>query len=122
MSITAGPEASVAEATVLFGFSASLRTVRFACSLDGAAATPCESPVTYAGLAEGRHLFEVTASAGRERATAALRWQIVPPPPLPPPPPSPPPPPDGPLPIPPGPPGPPVLGSHERIVFVELGP
>lgn len=43
-----------------FGFSAERETATFICSLDGVA-EPCESPITYRGLASGPHRFEVAA-------------------------------------------------------------
>jgi hypothetical protein len=49
----------------------------FACSLDGAAYTPCDSPMRYSGLAPGWHTFAVRAtdSAGNiDPSPATTRW------------------------------------------------
>jgi hypothetical protein len=108
VTITSGPEGTVSETTAAFAFTANVRTAGFFCSLDGAPATPCSSPRTYRGLAEGRHVFEVTAREGREFARASWEWTVggrqPPPPPDPPPPPPKQPPPPGDTPPPPAPP------------------
>ena len=49
--------------TATFTFHSTASGATFACSLDGAAATPCTSPASYSGLAEGAHTFTVAATA-----------------------------------------------------------
>ncbi|MGZ4648910.1 MAG: hypothetical protein ACXVYC_21600, partial [Blastococcus sp.] len=62
--ITSGPAAVTTSTSATFAFSATVSGATFACRLDGAAATPCTSPTTYAGLAGGAHAFSVAATAG----------------------------------------------------------
>jgi hypothetical protein len=65
---------------VTFGFTSSEANSTFACRFDSAAtATPCTSPMTYAGLAEGAHKFRVKATdpAGNTDPTAARRTFTV---------------------------------------------
>src|SRR3954453_16527461 len=49
-----------------------------ACSLDGAAATPCSSPITYVSLPVGSHTFVVTASAGVLSGSDSFAWTVTP--------------------------------------------
>jgi murein DD-endopeptidase MepM/ murein hydrolase activator NlpD len=93
--ITSAPPSASPSPAATFGWVAN-ETAQFACSLDGARAAACSSPKTYSGLAEGVHLFLVTATntdrAGRTyTARDTHRWTIdlsgVPPPPPPPQPP-----------------------------------
>ncbi len=60
-TIDDAPGSPTNETTAAFAFSADEAST-FACSLDGAAPEPCESPVTHEGLADGPHTFEVTAT------------------------------------------------------------
>lgn len=48
------------QASITFEFT-STKSGTFRCSLDGGAATACQSPMTYSGLSEGLHRFSVTA-------------------------------------------------------------
>jgi len=53
----------------------------FGCSLDGAAFSPCTSPVLYSGLEPGQHTFAVTAvdAAGNaDPSPATIRWRAKP--------------------------------------------
>lgn len=65
--ITSGPEdGSVVESEAVFTFAATVagaprEDATFSCSLDGAAATVCVSPVVYEELEEGAHVFSVAA-------------------------------------------------------------
>ena len=89
VTITSGPSGTTSDTSAVFDFSANARDASFTCSLDGAAATACSSPRTYRALAVGAHVFDVTASSGRERARASRSWTVSsqgPPPPPPPPP------------------------------------
>jgi hypothetical protein len=78
-SIDSGPQGTVAAQSVTFAFSASEATTGFECRLDGAAFGACNSPHSYAGLAQGPHAFEVRALAGdgRPDPTPARReWSV----------------------------------------------
>ena len=61
-----------------FAFHSTISPATFACSIDGAAAAPCISPVTYAGLADGGHSFSVvaTATSGTDPTPAARSWTV----------------------------------------------
>jgi plastocyanin len=78
-TIDAGPSGSVNAADASFSFSASELGSSFECSLDGGAYEACNSPQSYAGLAEGVHSFEVRATdaAGNLDTTpAGVSWTI----------------------------------------------
>jgi hypothetical protein len=78
--ITGGPADTAASGDATFAFRSNGQPqTGFSCSLDGAAAEPCESPVTYAGLTDGPHTFAV-ASIDRWGATdetpATRTWTV----------------------------------------------
>lgn len=60
--IDSGPSGTVADTPATFAFSATQEGATFACSLDGAPAQACTSPVTYSGLGQGEHTFTVAAT------------------------------------------------------------
>lgn len=60
VTITIGPEGTVSADSASFTFAANERAT-FSCSLDGARAVTCASPVSFSGLADGPHLFSVQA-------------------------------------------------------------
>jgi hypothetical protein len=60
-SLTGGPGESTADSTPTFTFSASVFGATFECQVDGGAFTPCGSPHTTEGLADGPHSFAVRA-------------------------------------------------------------
>ena len=89
--ITAAPETTIDSVTpvmegdqtestsVTFVFSADQAGATFECARDGGAFTVCTSPVTYTGLAQGAHEFEVRAKglAGNLDLTPAeYGWEI----------------------------------------------
>ena len=62
-----------------FGFAATEVGSTFKCSLDGAAFTPCSSPVAYSSLTEGTHTFSVEATdqAGNtDPSPAVYSWTV----------------------------------------------
>jgi hypothetical protein len=80
-TITSGPPASTANNDATFEFSATEPAGFFECQLDGGGFTPCSSPQTYPGLAEGTHTFEVRAtdfSGNVDPTPATHTWSIRP--------------------------------------------
>ena len=78
-TITSGPSGTTSEPSATFEFGSNEPGVTFECSLDGAAYTPCTSPVTFTDLAEGEHTLQVRArdAAGNVSATPATRtWTV----------------------------------------------
>ncbi len=61
--ITSGPSGTVSQPIpdVSFSFNATKSTSTLECSFDSAPYTPCTSPISYKGLAEGAHLFKTRA-------------------------------------------------------------
>jgi type VII secretion-associated serine protease mycosin len=117
--IDGGPPATTSSTVATFWLSSGELGASFECALDGAAFVPCASPVAYAELAPGEHVFRARATdvLGNPDVTPEeWRWSVVvatPPPP--PPPPSPPPP------LPPRPPPPPPAGSRSRTIVGTAG-
>ncbi len=72
------PAPVVNNPSVTFTFESNYPDALFECSLDGAAAVPCVSPVSYAGLSDGRHAFSVNGSARglRDKVSASHHWRI----------------------------------------------
>jgi hypothetical protein len=78
-TIDASPPISTTSTSATFAFSANESGATFLCQLDGGGYTACVSPVTYSGLTEGAHTFQVKAvdSAGNVDATPASHsWTI----------------------------------------------
>jgi subtilisin family serine protease len=78
-TIDSGPTGTVTIGSATFEFSSSEANSTFECSLDAALFSTCSSPRSYAGLAEGSHIFEVRATdaAGNTDATPANRtWTV----------------------------------------------
>ena len=78
-TIVDGPSGVVPMASANFTFTASEADVTFGCSVDGAAFTPCTSPASVTGLAQGAHTFAVRATdaAGHPDASPASRaWTV----------------------------------------------
>ncbi|OJT25163.1 hypothetical protein BO221_12375 [Archangium sp. Cb G35] len=79
-NITSGPFGTTPERTATFELSSNEPGVTYECSLDGAAYTPCTSPVTFTGLADGEHTLQVRArdAAGNVDATPATwTWTVA---------------------------------------------
>jgi chitodextrinase len=78
-TITSAPPSTTDQTSATFSFTAN-ELATFRCSLDGAPAQPCTSPVTYTGLAVGTHTFSVTATdlAGNTDPTpATFNWEVT---------------------------------------------
>jgi plastocyanin len=78
-TIDSGPSGSVNTTAATFAFSATEPDSTFECSLDGAAFELCSSPVSYVGLLEGAHTFEVRATdaAGNlDTSPASAAWTV----------------------------------------------
>jgi hypothetical protein len=119
-TITSGPSGTTTSTDAALEFSGS-EPASYECALDGGPSASCASPVRYAALAAGAHVFRVRAPdrAGNVEVTLAERaWTIA----LPPQPPASPPPPPPVLPPPPPapPPSPPRSGRVTRCVVPRL--
>jgi hypothetical protein len=77
--IESGPEKTVAAKDANFVFSASGNASGFECHLDRQKWQPCSSPITFPGLPDGKHSFEVRAlgTGGRPDPTPARRDWII---------------------------------------------
>ena len=80
-SLTTNPDALTNGTSASFGFNASDASgvTGYLCSLDGGAFAPCTSPVSFTGIGEGAHSFEVKAidAAGNtETAGASYSWTV----------------------------------------------
>jgi plastocyanin len=79
-SLDNGPPSQTVSTSATFAFSASEFGVRYACSLDGAPATPCyDFAIAYSGLAVGSHTFSVTATdySGNVGNKVSWTWSVV---------------------------------------------
>jgi hypothetical protein len=77
-TITSKPANPSNSAAASFSFTDSEEDATFRCALDGGAAGVCTSPKAYTGLAEGQHIFSVTAvdEAANESAPRTFSWTI----------------------------------------------
>ncbi|HEX7171171.1 MAG TPA: DNRLRE domain-containing protein, partial [Candidatus Limnocylindria bacterium] len=78
-TIESGPPDPSASADATFAFDAGEPGSTFACALDAGAFSPCTSPATYSGLADGTHTFEVQATdpaANTDPTPASWSWTI----------------------------------------------
>ncbi|MDA0181841.1 Ig-like domain-containing protein [Solirubrobacter phytolaccae] len=76
-TIGSGPSGATASTTATFTFTSNEGGVNFQCALDGAAFGAC--PVSYTGLAQGAHTFQVRAvdTAGNVDASPAVQnWTV----------------------------------------------
>jgi uncharacterized protein (TIGR03382 family) len=78
-TLTAKPAALTNATSATFAFTSNDSSATFECSLDGAAFTPCTSPVTYSALTAGSHIFVVRARDGsgqRDASPPSFLWAI----------------------------------------------
>ncbi len=88
VTITSGPQGTVASTDAGFSYSSSARAT-FTCAIDGDGPSSCGTgfagSTSYSGLATGGHTFLVTATvSSRDVAQARRSWNVAPPPPPPP--------------------------------------
>jgi uncharacterized repeat protein (TIGR03803 family) len=78
-TLTSYPPSPSLSPAATFTFSSNFPDSVFACSLDGAAFTTCASPKSYVGLADGRHTFQVLATAANmtDPTPASSSWTIT---------------------------------------------
>lgn len=78
-TLDAAPADATTATTASFTFAASEPSATFVCALDTGPEAPCASPVTYDGLADGSHTFDVHAvdAAGNAEGTPVhVGWII----------------------------------------------
>ena len=77
-TITGGPSGTVNSSSASLTFTSTIPGSTFACSLDGATATPCTSPAAYTGLSDGSHTFSVAATANgvTDPTPATASWTV----------------------------------------------
>jgi len=77
--IDSGPAGPTADASPSFTFSSPQAATRFACGLDGAGFSPCDSPQVISELPDGAHEFRVRAldASGVPDPTPAARTFVV---------------------------------------------
>jgi hypothetical protein len=77
-TIDSGPPDPSNSASATFAFSHIDSNLNFLCQLDSGGFAPCTSPLSYGGLAEGSHSFQVKARDvfGRESAPASRSWTV----------------------------------------------
>jgi hypothetical protein len=76
-SITSGPASPTNQTSATFTFSSSESRSWFQCSLDGAPPQVCDSGVSYSGLVDGPHTFDLTATDPYDNTgTANSSWTV----------------------------------------------
>jgi hypothetical protein len=68
----------VASTSATFKFTSKTAQATYTCSLDGATATSCTSPLTLTNLAQGKHTLTVVAKAANKTASApaSRHWTV----------------------------------------------
>jgi hypothetical protein len=77
-TITGQPANPTSATSAQFSFTSTSAGAAFACSLDAAAFANCSSPVSYTGLSDGAHAFQVRASDqnGTDPTPASYTWTV----------------------------------------------
>ena len=78
-TITSGPDNPTGLSSAVFSFTSSESRSTFACALDGEPFSPCTSPKSFSGLADGEHTFQVRATdiAGNtDPSPASQTWTV----------------------------------------------
>ena len=78
-TIGSGPPASTTATTATFDLTPSEPGSTFLCSLDGSAFIACPDPVTFTGLTQGAHTFEVIEvdAAGNKGKATKFSWTVT---------------------------------------------
>jgi hypothetical protein len=76
--IDSAPSSATNSSSATFSFHSTITPATFECAIDGGTPAPCDSPVTYDGLADGSHSFSVvaTAASGTDPTAATRSWNI----------------------------------------------
>ncbi|HET7530059.1 MAG TPA: hypothetical protein VFJ98_03765, partial [Mycobacteriales bacterium] len=77
-TITSGPPSPTSSRTATFVFEDAAANVKYTCSLDNGASTTCTSPKTYTGVANGSHVFRVSAKQAKRRPSnvTSYAWTV----------------------------------------------
>jgi myo-inositol-hexaphosphate 3-phosphohydrolase len=77
-TITSKPANPTNSTSASFGFTSSVTSATFACTLDSTVFTDCTSPASYSGLTDGTHTFQVRASDtnGTDSTPASYTWRV----------------------------------------------
>jgi fibronectin type 3 domain-containing protein len=76
--LDSAPAAGTQSTSATFAFHASGSPATFKCQLDALTQTSCTSPITYSGLAQGKHTFKVAATynSSTDPTPALASWTV----------------------------------------------